>query len=232
MRSSLFAALRRGSLAALVLMAGCGGGGGDGGGGPQDYAVRTAMGHWLNDGGSWTVNGKGPAGQSYSLNIQFSAMKPGAIPIVGGMAARTVETLTATIDGASVDGAVTYYYDSASLSFIASDNGTGGCSVATAKTAMPSNASTGAGGAIYAASDYDGCAAGAAVISTSSTDWSLETAAGFALLCLNQTALGPARAAPAVQSTCVEIAADGTLGGRAHLFVSLVGVTLIDAGNF
>lgn len=219
------------SATTAMLLAACGGGD-DGSGGPQDYAIRTAMGHWLNDTGTWIVSGKGPGGQSYSVNILISPMAPGAVPIVGGTAARSLQTFTATIDGATVEGALTYYFDPASLSFIASDNGTGGCSVTTANTAVPSSARVGASGAVFTDSNYDGCTAGAAVVATTTSTWSLETTAGIVLVCLKQTALDLAGVALAAQSTCIEIAPDGSLGSKARLVVSAAGATLIDARNF
>lgn len=218
--------------AAALLMAACGGGGGDDAGNDTDYAVKTAMGHWLTDTGSWVVSGKGPGGRGYTVNIATTPMAPGTVPIVGGTAARSLQTFTATIDGDTIGGGPTYYFDSASLSFVASDNGTGSCSVATANTALPSSARVGASGALFTTSDYNGCSAGAAAIATTMSSWSLESVAGFAMLCWKLKGLDLSGAEIATESACIEIAPDGTLGRKARLVVSASGVTLIDARNF
>lgn len=220
------------SAAAAMLLAGCGGGGDDGSGSPQDYAVRAAMGQWLTEAHSWVVTGIGSSGKSYTVNIAFAPMAPAPIPIVGGVAARSQQTFAATIDGATFEGALTYYFDAATLTFAASDNGTGGCSVATATTALPASARVGATGPVSTDSNYDGCTSGAAVVSTATNTWSLESTTEVVLLCLKQAVLDLAGASIATQSTCVEIAPDGSLGSKARLVVSAVGLTLIDARNF
>jgi hypothetical protein len=97
---------------------------------------------------------------------------------------------------------------------------------------LPSGVPIGAAGAMFSDSDYDGCGRGATVVANTRSDWSLETSAGIVMLCWKMTALGLAGTALATESTCIEIAQDGTLGGKARLVVTATGVTLIDARNF
>jgi hypothetical protein len=52
------------------------------------------------------------------------------------------------------------------------------------------------------------------------------------MLCWKLKGLDLSGAEVATESTCIEIAPDGTLGRKARLVVSASGVTLIDARNF
>ena len=216
--------------AAAVLMSACGGRAGSDGD-PQ-YDVKTATGHWLNDAGSWALKGTAPGGQSYTLNLATAPLAQATAPIVGGTAARSQQTYTADIDGAKVDGSLMYYFDASTLSFIATDNGTGSCDVTQSNTALPSGALTGEGGAMYTDSVYDGCASGAKVIAAAEGDWSLQSRSGVVMLCWKLTAKDLAGAELATQSTCIEVAPDGTLGSKASLVATVSGTTILDARNF
>jgi len=211
-----------------LLLAGCGGGGGD----PPPvtlYAVSAAQAQLLSAANRWTVNGKAPDGTSFTVQIDFAPMAAGNFPIGGMPSSLTRETLTLASGGTVSDiSGPTYYFDKTTLAVFGSDNGDLTCSIATSNTALPASAAVGASGPAFSFNDLDGCQAGSIPVGTTTTRWSLESDSGVALLCWNQTVTG---ATDGTVSTCVEIAAGGSLGGKARFAVKAAALTL-SARNF
>ena len=222
-------ALSLASTAVLILPA-CG----DGGSGADDskYAVSAAMGHWLSDARSWALQGTVPGGGSYKLNLAIAPLAPADVPIVGGTGTRSQQTYSVDVDGATIDGSLIYYFEASTLSFIATDNGTGSCDVTRSNTALPIDALAGASGAISTDVVYGDCTSGVTVVSSAKNDWSLQTTSGMVMLCWKATVLDLAGIELAKQTTCIEVAPDGTLGSKASLVVTASGVPLLDARNF
>ena len=90
------------------------------------------------------------------------------------------------------------------------------CSIATASVAPPTSASIGMSGALQTFNDLDSCVlASADLTGTSVTTWSLRDDAGTTLFCLNTTKRNTGNAVLSIESDCVQVSADGTLGARA-----------------
>ncbi len=213
---------------AALLLAACGGGGDAPPTTP--YAVNAAQHHLLADGGSWRMNGTGPNGVAFTIAMSFAPATAAPFPFDGVVAARSIETLTIQAAGQSDTVAQTIYFDAADLSIRGSESG-GACSVATANAALPTSAMLGAGGAMFSSRDLDGCIGTSTLVSTTTATWSLEADHGVVLLCWNLAARDVSGAADATQSSCVEIAADGSLGTRARFALSAMGL-VITAKNF
>ncbi len=215
------------SAAAALLLAACGGGGDAVDIANTEYAVQAAMGHLLREAGSWTMTGVGPDGQPFTMIMDFAPLSVATVPIVGGEATRSAETLTLQIDGqTSGSGGPTFFFNPADLSFVASDNGTDTCSVVRSNTVLPALAKVGTSGDMFAEADFDGCAGDSSIVGDTLSQWSLETSKGIVLLCWTLTTQDLAGATQATQSTCVQIAADGTLGSKARFTLSALGFSL------
>jgi hypothetical protein len=214
------------SAATALLLVACGGGG-DSASGP--YAVNAALKHLLVAGGSWTMNGSA-SGQSFTLTLAFAPAPAGLFPPNGVWSAQSVQTLTVAAAGQSNTGTITVYFDP-QLPVFFGIQADGACSVATANTALPTSATVGASGAFFTESDLDGCAGNSAAVGTTASTWSLVADSGVVLLCWNLTSKDLAGTVNGTESTCIETAADGTLGTHARFALNSGGVTL-SARNF
>jgi hypothetical protein len=221
--------------AAALLLAACGGGGDatpatPGAPAATSYAVNAAQRHLLMDGGSWSMDGTIPGGGAFTITMNFAPSTPGQFPMTGATAASSLQTFTVQAAGQSDSVAQAIYFDPASLSFFGAESG-GACNVATSSTALPNGAAVGEGGAFFSGSDLDGCTGASSIVGTTTIGWSLETDTGVVLLCWNSVFKDAAGTPDSTQSSCVEIAADGSLGTRARLAASALGVS-ITARNF
>ncbi len=220
-------ALSLASTAVLILPA-CG----DGGSGADDskYAVSAAMGHWLSDARSWALQGTVPGGGSYKLNLAIAPLAPADVPIVGGTGTRSQQTYSVDVDGATIDRSLITISKPRPCPSL-QRTWQGSCDVTRSNTALPIDALAGASGAI---SDvvYGDCTSGVTVVSSAKNDWSLQTTSGMVMLCWKATVLDLAGIELAKQTTCIEVAPDGTLGSKASLVVTASGVPLLDARNF
>jgi len=214
----------------ILLLAACGGGGGDPPPPPTSYAVRSAWTQLLTTAHSWTLTGTAPNSQQFTITMDFAPIPDGAFQVNGVMARRVQETLTIASGGQSDSAAQTIYLDPTSLAVIGFDEG-GTCSVATSNSALPDSASIGSGGPLFGLSDLVGCTSTAAVGGTTAGSWLLETVSGYALMCWNLVSMDLAGTQVASMSTCFEIGADGTVGGKARLTLSAAGVD-VTASNF
>ena len=121
----------------------------------------------------------------------------------------------------------TYYVDLVNLSVVGWDSGSGSCSVATQNTALPDTAAVGASGAYFALSDLDGCDSTSGAVGSTSAGWSLESDGGVTLLCSNETGKDSVGSDLGSLATCIEIAADGTLGAKARFTISALGLQVV-----
>ena len=219
--------------ATLILVA-CGGGGSNSSAPPgtPPVAVNAAQRHLLTDAGAWSMNGSAN-GQAFTINLTHEALPDGVFAVSGATAARSRQTWTLLQAGNATDTtAVTYYFDSANLALLGSDNGNTTCSVATASTAVPATAVVGGTGPLYADNDLASCDSGGAVAGATLTTWSLESDSGVALLCWNQTEKDSAGTVIAALSTCIETSTAGVLGSKARMTIAATGFPVVVARNF
>lgn len=222
------------SAAAALLLAACGGGDDAPLATPSppaaSYAVNAAQRHLLTEGGAWSMEGTLPTGEAFMIGMNFAPSTAGPFPRTGATAARSVQTFTVQSAGQSDSVAETIYFDPASLAFFGSEfNGT--CNLGTSNAALPDSAAVGEGGAFFSGSDLDGCTGASSIVGTTTIGWSLETDTGVVLLCWNSAFRDTTGTLDSTQSSCVEIAVDGSLGARARIAVSALGIT-VSARNF
>jgi hypothetical protein len=215
-----------------ALLAACGGNGDPTSVAAEQYAVNSAERNLLISGGSWILNGTGPTGQTFSITMELRPMPDAAFPIGGAVSSLIRENLSLVQAGVTTDmGGATLYFDRGSLAIVGVDNGDGSCAVATANAAPPSTAVVGTSGPLLTRSELNLCASTAGVVGTTTTNWSIESDTGIALLCWNSTARDATASIIETDSSCIQIAPDGSLGTKARLTVTALGVTLA-ARNF
>lgn len=218
------------SAATSLFLAACGGGGGDGGTQvAASYAVGTSFTHLLAAGGSWTMTGTAN-GQPFTLVNAFSPAPAGSFPLTGVAASELTETLTVTVANQTSSASETIYFDRTSGAILGSQ-ADGSCSGASSNTPLPATAVPGASGPINSSSDYVGCSPASGVAGTSTNTWALVTDSGVVLMCWNLTAKDLTGTVNGSESSCFEIAPDGTFGGKATFSASAPGVT-VQARNF
>jgi hypothetical protein len=214
------------SAAVALSLAACGGGGG-GGDQPTTYAVSAAQRHLFSDTRSWTTTGSA-LGSNFTLTMAVAPLAAAPFPVNGRVASRSRQTITLQQAGQPADVTVsTYYFDDADLSIVGWDNDAGTCSVATQNTALPETAAAGASGDYYRLSDLNGCAGNSGAVGTTLATWSVESDSGVTLLCSNSTGKDSAGAVLGTISTCIEVAADGTLGAKARITIAALGVSVV-----
>lgn len=172
------------------------------------------------------MTGPAPSGGAYTITLALSPVAA-ALPISGNTPyprIRQVLTLQQTGMAPVVLGQY-LFVDNQSLAIIQAAYDDNTCSVATSNSALPASATVGASGAFYSLSDLAGCASGAAVTGTTTTGWSMENDAGVALLCWNSTGRDTAGVLLGTIASCVQVAADGTLGTKARLTLAADGFT-------
>ncbi|MEO8524625.1 MAG: hypothetical protein ABI460_07900 [Caldimonas sp.] len=218
------------SAATVLLLAACGGGGGDSAAPvAASYAVAASFAHLLAAGGSWTMSGTAN-GQSFTLVNAFAPAAAGTFPLTGVAASELTETLTVTVGNQITVASETIYFDRTSGAIFGAQSD-GSCSGANSNTPLPTTAALGASGPIYASSDYVDCTTSSGVVGTTANTWSLVADSGVVLLCWNLTSKDPSGTVNGSESSCFEIAADGTPGGKATFSASALGATL-QARNF
>ena len=219
--------------AATLIVAGCGGGGGDAGiPGTTQFAVQSAYRNLLNATATWSLTGIGSDAAAYRIDL---GLRPAAAAVfaVTGTTGSVSEQFQRLVRNGSVlgEGTTRVYFNASTLALLGSDDGDGTCSVVTVNTALPMTATIGASGALTSANDLAACSAGAAVVGSSTTTWSLEAESGFALLCQNAVLRNAAGATDGTGAQCIEIAADGSLGARMRMRLD-VGSFSLTARNY
>jgi hypothetical protein len=220
------------SAVAVALLVACGGGGNDTTTTPTGtYNANAALHNLLVTGGSWAMSGNNN-GTSYTVTVAVAPAASGPYPIGAIASSQALETITIVSNGTTSVGTQTIYFNVTSGAFIGLQ-AAGLCSTATSNgAALPTNAAIGAAGALFTENDLDGCTSSSNVVSTSSNVWTVVADTGIALLCWNvtSTALTPA-GTTGTESTCIQVAADGTLGTKAR-FSLTAGTVSISARNF
>jgi hypothetical protein len=91
----------------------------------------------------------------------------------------------------------------------------------------PSAAKVGTSGALATLDELDGCLASSAKVGTITVTWSLEFETGTSWFCSNSTERDPSAVVLSVESDCLQVSRDGTLGPAARITVQQGGVTLV-----
>jgi hypothetical protein len=221
------------STAAAALLVACGGGADNTTPTPTGtYNASAALHNLLVTGGSWTMSGS-DNGTNYTVTIAFAPAASGPYPIGNIASSQAVETTTVASGGSSSSGAQTIYFNATTAAFIGLQ-ASGLCSTATSNGApLPSSAAIGAAGALFTENDLDGCTTSSNVVSTSSNVWTVVADTGIALFCWNvtETAL-TAAGSNGTESTCIQVANDGTLGTKARFSLTSGTTVNISARNF
>ena len=219
---------RLAALAAATLVSGCGGGGGDAGiPGTAQYAVQSAYRNLLNATATWSVTGTGSDAAAYRIDLGLRPATAAVFAVTGATGSVSEQFQRLVRNGAVLgEGTTRVFFNAGTLALLGSDEGDGTCSVATGNTALPMTATIGASGALTSDNDLAACSAGAAVIGSSTTTWSLEAESGFALLCLNVALRNAAGASDGSGAQCIEIASDGALGARVRMRIDFTGFSL------
>jgi hypothetical protein len=229
------------ALAAAVLTA-CGGGGGDAGGGPPPpppppppapTSINAAL-AWRNflvTTQSWTVTGVGSDGQTYTLGLVLTPGPNQMFPVNGLTYATSESELSLRIGNLGVLTATSVsYFDSTSYILAGTRNienaDPATCSVATASTVPPGSAAIGTSGALQTFNDLNGCLTNSPSAGSSTTTWSVESENNVTFFCQNTRFRNTSGAETASGSTCVQSAADGTLGAKARISMTQPGFTL------
>lgn len=213
---------------ATVIVAGCGGGGGDAGiPGTTQYAVQTAWRNLLNATATWSLTGTGSDAATYRIDLGLRRAAAAVFAVTGATGAVSEQFQRLVRNGSVLgEGTTRVFFNADTLALLGSDDGDGTCSVATSNTALPTTATIGASGALTSDNDLAGCSAGAAVLGSTTTTWSLEAESGFALLCQNAVLRNAAGATDGTGAQCIEIAADGSLGMRMRMRFDFSGLSL------
>lgn len=220
------------SAAAAALLVACGGGSNDATTTPTGtYNVNAALHNLLVTGGSWPMSGSNN-GTNYTVTIAVAPAASGPYPIGAIASSQALETITIVSNGTTSVGTQTIYFNATSSAFIGLQ-ASGLCSTATSNgAALPTNAAVGAAGALFTQNDLDGCTSNSNVVSTSSNVWTVVADTGISLLCWNVTATALTSAGTTgTESTCIQVAPDGTLGTKARFSLMTSSVS-ISARNF
>lgn len=231
-------------LAALAtsVLAACGGGGGDAGGsappppGPTSINAALAWRNYLTVPHAWTVGGVGNDNKSYVVILTMTPGAPQAFPLNGTTYATTTSNVATRIGGIDIPATSNVsYFDGTTFVLAGTVNSIpqrpSTCSEATASTLPPSSAAIGATGALQTFNDRESCLPSSPSEGNSSTTWSVESENNITFFCLNTTMRNLAGQVDSTESTCMQSAADGTLGTKARISVTQAGGFSLVARN-
>ncbi len=237
-RSARLAHRLVGTLALVAGLAACGGGG-DAGAPPfsppdDDFDVAAAWQQLLTTSRTWSAEGIGTDGRTYTLTLHTSPGGDDVFPVTGESAARADASVSTTVDGVPSQGLQQTFYDPATgvvlgiRRTVASVGTT--CDVSTTVGTPPSavKVDAAANGLLATFDLLDGCRVDSAVLGTIELRWSLEFETGTTYFCLTSTERSPGDQVLSVESDCLEVEPDGTLGSkvRVTLIQGAVSVTL------
>lgn len=207
--------------ATAALLAGCGGGGSDAGDN-TNYNARAAWTSFLSAGRGFTATGVGSDGLSYSLQFGTTPVGNASFPVTGLAANRLDVGWTLRTGGANVRSTTRqiYWDETAHVLGTSDNNALPRCSVATAADVPSTAARIGNAGALYTASEFDGCTNTSTKTGTTSATWTVELDAGIRYFCVNLTTSGLNGAVTSSESDCLEIDAAGTPGTHVRIGLS------------
>lgn len=224
------------SLAAAV--SACGGGGDDSGNNgfvapTNDFDARAAWHSMLSGSHVWTTNGVGSDGNAYTVSISVTPQATSVFPVTAATWALSTATIGLSQGSTPVSVGINQTYFDAATDLVVGVRNTSGntttCSVVAAQaTSVPPMATkVGSSGPLFTMDELDGCLSNSAKVGTSTNTWSVEFEQGTTYFCMNSTERNLAGASVAAESDCVQIAADGTLGGKARISVTVGSFTLV-----
>lgn len=207
---------------ATLLATGCGGGGGGGDPPPNGpYDVAAAWQNSQTTAHDYNVSGN-VLGQTLTLWVEVAPAGASTYPRTGAAATRVDLSATARVDGGApaTTTASNYYIGSADVIGYVAD---GSCGDVTTQLPLPTDASIGAGGALYDTVHYSDCTpGGSTVVGTTAATWSLERDANLVLFCVTMAECQGGTLLLTTQE-CVEIAQDGTLRDDARVTLTVPG---------
>lgn len=179
-------------LASLTLLAACGGGGDDMAGSNQVFSPAAgwrnlhASSHTWTMTGNYVVTGSG-GGSGPASAVRTETVSPdGVFPYDGLPAKRRLLDLSVSFAGSSFSSSMLDYLDVPTLLRVGRTYD-GGCEAATSLTALPEQATLGQSGTWATWTLLDSCAAGATVLGSGNSTWSVEAIGSRAYLCETQT---------------------------------------------
>ncbi|HUG25722.1 hypothetical protein [Piscinibacter sp.] len=226
------------------LLTACGGGGGGGtpspppapapapapAPSPEGFDLGAAWRNFLTVTNRWDVTGTADNGSDYTITLSTAA---GGDQTFSGVTYATTETTALwTVESlpfARIES-VTYYDEATHIAVGTStivNADPEKCSAVVSMTLPPADAEVGDSGELQQLEDLDGCANNSAQTGTSTTTWSLEEHADVTFFCQNTEARDMANAVLVNESTCIEVAQDGTLGDKARVHVEQPAFTLL-----
>ena len=179
---------------------------------------------------SWEVTGTASDGKDYAITLSTAA---GGDQTFSGVTYATTEATAlwniAGLPFARIES-VTYYDEATYIAvgtstIVQADPAV--CSAVVSMTMPPDDAEVGDSGVLQQLEDLDGCANNSAQTGTSTTTWSLEEHADVTFFCQNTEARNMSNAVLVNESTCIEVAQDGTLGDKARIQVEQPNFTLL-----
>ena len=224
----------------LVMVAGMAGVGGCGGGGsdgepvftpPDDaFDVAAAWHELLTTTRTWAASGVGTDGRTYTLTLDTAPGGNDVFPVTGEGAARADAVVSSTVDGVPAQGVQQTYYDPGTLAILGLRNDVTGwettCDVSTTIGTPPSAAKVNENGLLASLDLLDGCRADSGLLGTIELRWSLEFETGTTYFCLASTERSTSGQVLSVESDCLQVAPDGTLGTKMRVTVIQGGVSV------
>lgn len=220
------------SVALGAALSGCGGGSDNYAGSTTSYAVSTAwfnlydVGHAWALGGSLSVAANGGATTTYPATGGYTvgAVADAVFPY-NGINAHVLRTTVSLTASGSTSATTTDQYLDANLTYMGSLDSNGYCQVASSSALPPATAMIGSSGPIAQFTVYTDCAAGASVVATGTTNWSLEQQGGQSFFCLS-TQTGYASGND-TEKDCFVIDPNGHIGSQASVRVTSVSATSV-----
>ena len=203
----------------LALLAACGGGGDD-----ATFDAAAARLNMLDANASFTLSGVGSDGNTYTLAVGLSTAGVGIYPLTGELGARSLQTTTLIRNGVVLGPSTTttqFYEPSSGLLIGVRAEEDNTCATVIGNGALPRAATVGSVGVLYDATSFDGCGAGANVVGSVASSWSIEAEDGIAFFCTNAEQRDTLGNTLASEQDCIATDVDGTLGPYARVAVVL-----------
>jgi hypothetical protein len=223
-----------GMLVIVAGIAGCGGGGDDGA--PiftppdDDFDVAAAWAELLTTSRTWAASGVGSDGRTYALTLDTSPGGTDVFPVTGEGAARADAVISSTVDGVPVEGVQQTFYDPGTLTILGLRTSVAGfgttCDVSTLIGTLPSAAKVNESGLLASLDLLDGCRADSLLLGTIELRWSIEFETGTTYFCLTSTERSTGGQVRSVESDCLQVAPDGTLGTKMRVSIDQGGVSV------
>ncbi len=236
-------------LASVVLLTGCGGGG-DGGGSslstpsgipssgspppvvPAAYNAQSSWSNLLSTSRGWTVTGRGSDGSDYELALTVTPAGSDIFPVTGATGLKSIFRNRLSKQSVLVQDVLNEQFTDAEFrilgSRVSTDGGAPSCSRTDVIAAVPPTvAAPGSSGPLYAATTLSDCSASASALGNSYHSWSVVADGAAVFLCIASSNRFLGETADRLSETCVETDANGNLGGRARITLTLPGFSVV-----